>query len=45
MLDPDFIEDNKKVNIIIDPTFYKNIDSILDNMSKIDKKKLKEYIK
>jgi len=45
MLDPDFIEDNKKVNIIIDPTFYKDIDSILDNMSKIDKKKLKEYIK
>lgn len=45
MLDVDFIEDNKKVSIIIDSTSYKDVDSILDNMSKVDKKKLKEYIK
>lgn len=45
MLDSDFIEENKKLSIIVDTTSYKDVDSILEGISKVDKKRLKEYIK
>ena len=45
MVDKDFLEDNKKVNIPIEPTSYTVVSSILDKLSKVDKNKIIDYIK
>jgi hypothetical protein len=45
MIDEEFLADNKKVSIPIEPTLPNRVPDILDKLSKVDKNKIINYLK